>query len=192
MRLILVSLFSLLLAAALGLGSAWYLTRGEPPFGVIEIGPWQAWPVLGDADIDPYARAVAARGGYLPLGTGEGISFMAQSDSQGESLMAECTYALAGQVPPSRAWTLSVYDSQGLMPPNEQQRNGLTSAELLRPADGSVEIVLSREVQPGNWLMLPQTSRFRLALHLYGTTVSTMAGALDARALPAIRKVACP
>lgn len=192
MRTILVILAAFAAAAAAGLGSAYHLTGGEPPFGEVRLGPWVAWPEIGSARIDPYARAVVARQGALPLGTGEGLALAATRDSEGRALDGACTYALRGDVPASRAWTLTVFDADGGLPPNATGRNGFTSHEILRASGGSVDILLSRGVQAGNWLMLPGTQGVRLVLRLYGTSVSALTGAVDAGGLPRIDRLTCP
>lgn len=192
MRVILAILTALFIAAATGLGSAWYLTRGEPPFGGVQVGPWTAWPDVGSPAIDPYARAIVARTGALPLGAGEGLALTATHDSEGRALDGACTYAMRGALPPSRAWTLTVYDADGRLPANDTGRNGFTSYELLRRPDGTAEILLSRAVEPGNWLMLPQTQRFSLMLRLYSAPLAAITGAVEAAALPAIDRLACP
>ncbi|MBI5011481.1 MAG: hypothetical protein HZC06_01290 [Methylocystis sp.] len=37
-------------------------------FNSLRAGAWTAWPHIGGADIDPYARAVISRSGEAPLG----------------------------------------------------------------------------------------------------------------------------
>ena len=71
MRLLFGSLFAFVIAAAIGLGLTWTaLTRGTA-YGGITIGAWTAWPRNGTLGIDPYARAIVARSGELPIGSGE-------------------------------------------------------------------------------------------------------------------------
>lgn len=192
MRSVLLILAALAVAALTGLGSAYYLTAREPPFGEVRVGPWSAWPQIGAAGIDPYARAVVSRQGALPLGAGEGLAFSAGHDSEGRVLSAACRYRVRGGVPVSRAWTLTVYDADGGLPANPTGRNGFTSHEILRAPDGSVDIALARAVQPGNWLMLPATEGLHLVLRLYGTSASAMTGAVEVGALPRIERVGCP
>lgn len=192
MRAIVVTLAALAVAAIIGLGSAYFTTLHSPPFGAMRVGPWVAWPQMGSSAIDPYARAVLARSGALPLGLGEGIAFTAMRDSAGQELDSACTYRLRGTVPASRAWTLTVFDAASRLFANETQRNGFTSFELLREPDGTANIVLARAVQAGNWLMLPESRHFQLVLRLYGASVSTMTGVLEDKALPVLERISCP
>ena len=90
MRLLLGSLFALLIAAAVGLGTTWLvLTRGTA-FGAVPIGAWVAWPKTGTRDIDPYSRATFARTGELPVGSGDGVAFFARTDDNGRALDGRC------------------------------------------------------------------------------------------------------
>jgi len=63
--------------------------------------------------------------------------------------------------------------------------------ELLRAPDGRFEILLSRDVQAGNWLQLPRQGEFSLTLRLYETPAAIGSGALDGSTLPAIDRIAC-
>ena len=77
------------------------------------IGAWKAWPKTGTADIDPYARAAVARSGELPIGSGDGVAFLARSDEKGRPLDGRCDIAVSGITPAARFWTLTLYDTQG-------------------------------------------------------------------------------
>src|SRR6202050_2621310 len=113
MRLFFGSCFTLLLAAAIGLGATWFtLTRGVA-FGSLTIGAWTAWPKSGSVDIDPYARATIARTGELPVGTGDGVSFYARTDDSGSDFDGRCSFAISGLTPAARYWTLTLYDAEG-------------------------------------------------------------------------------
>ena len=95
MRLLFGSCFTLLIAAAIGLGATWLtLTRGVA-FGALSIGAWTAWPKSGSVDIDPYARASIARSGELPTGLGDGVAFYAHTDDAGNNFDGRCTFASA-------------------------------------------------------------------------------------------------
>jgi hypothetical protein len=67
-QLLFGAMLALAVAAAVGLGTTWIaLTRGTA-YGGVTIGAWTAWPRSGTAGIDPYARAMVARTGELPVG----------------------------------------------------------------------------------------------------------------------------
>lgn len=184
--------YALTLGGLLGLASADYATSGGYPFGGTAIGSWTAWPRAGSLDSDPYARAVNARRGDIPLAVGEGMLLTAASDDAGRTLDARCTYRLAGVTPPARAWTLTVTGRGRVEPGQEPVRTGFTSTEILREPDGRFAILLGPAVQAGNWLPMPRPrGPVRLALRLYDTPVAASVGSLDRDSLPAIERVEC-
>lgn len=183
--------FAAIAALALGLAATLAALQGDPPFGAVEIGPWTTWPRVGDSEIDPYARAVLAASGALPLGSGEGLAFIAKTDDSGAALDARCDYRISGGAPSARFWTLAAYDVDGRLRPNAASRYGLTSATLLRDSGGGFAIDASRDAQPGNWLPLGDKSRFILVLRAYQLTSGAVAGALDGLVLPRITREGC-
>lgn len=184
--------YTLVLGAGLGLATADYATRGGYPFGGVAVGSWIAWPRTGSLGADPYARAVNARRGEIPLAVGEGLLLTASQDDQGRALNAGCTYVIAGATPPARAWTLTVAGRGKRDPERPVLREGFTSTEVLRDVDGRFSIVLASDVQPGNWLPMPRaTGPVRLALRLYDTPVAASAGTVERSAVPTISRTAC-
>ncbi len=183
--------YALLLALALGLGSAHWATHGEYPFGVVRAGPWSVWPRAGSRDADPYTRAVIARSGDIPLGVGEGLLLHATVDSDGRPLDARCSYRIGPSTPQARFWTLTVYDAAGRPAGAQDRRNSFTSSEILRDAAGGFEILAAHEPRSGNWLMLPDSGRVSFVLRLYDTPASAGSAALDPRAVPGIHRLEC-
>ncbi|VTZ50248.1 conserved hypothetical protein [Methylocella tundrae] len=160
-------------------------------FGAVEAGPWTAWPRNGAGNIDPYSRATLALSGEIPLGASEGISFVALDDSAGNRFDASCDYTVSGQTPQARYWTLTVMTPKGRLIANPAERNGFTSSEILRSADGGFAITLSHNARPGNWLALGSDRSFILVLRLYETEFSAATLAFDASSLPTIVRGAC-
>lgn len=187
----LLTLYVLSLAAALGLGSAHLATAGRYPFGGIRVGPWTAWPRTGSRDADPYARAINARSADIPLGAGEGLMLAARTDDEGRPLDSACVYRFAGETPPARMWTLTLYDGAGRLVASELGRSGFTSAEVLRDANGRFTVTAAREAQSGNWLPMPGSGRVNAVLRLYDTPASASSAALERRLLPTIERLAC-
>jgi len=182
--------YALLLALGLGLGSAYWAINGDPPFGSLRLGPWQAWPKLGSPEADPYMRAILARRGDIPLATGEGLGFTARTDSDGMPFDSACTYAVGAVAPVARVWTLTLYDGDGRLPVTELGRRSFTSAELLRDTQDRFSIVLSRTLQPGNWLELPASGSFAVALRLYDPPGAAGAN-LEEVDFPVIQRLGC-
>jgi hypothetical protein len=187
-----LAVYALGLGGVLGLASADWATRGGYPFGGVQVGAWTAWPKAGAANADPYTRAVNARRGEIPLAVGEGLLLTASVDDQGQALDATCSYRVGGGTPPARAWTLTVAGRGPRDPGRPAVREGFTSTEVLRGADGRFSVVLAPDVQPGNWLPSPRDSGpVRLALRLYDTPVAASVGSLDRDSVPAITRLGC-
>jgi hypothetical protein len=182
----------LVLATAIGLGATYYAVTRGTAFGAVVIGPWTAWPKTGTTDIDPYARAAIARSGELPLGSGDGVTFLARTDDAGNPLDGRCEITLAGSTPPGRLWTLTLYDPDGRLVANPAGRHGFTSYEVSRRPDGSVEIAIAPRARPGNWLPTAGIERYVLVLRLYDTPVGVTTRAGRDTEMPAITRKACP
>lgn len=192
MRLLLGSLFALAVAAAIGLGSTWLaLTRGMA-YGGVTIGAWTAWPRTGTLGIDPYSRAMVARSGELPIGSGDGVAFHARADDTGRLFDGRCDVVVAGVTPPARFWTVTLYDLEGRLIANSVGRQGFTSQEIVRRADGSFEIVVGPRARPGNWLPTGGTDRYALVLRLYDTPVGMATRSGRDAPMPSVTQKACP
>ena len=191
MRLLLGSLFTFMVAAAVGLGSTWFaLTRGAA-FGTLQIGAWTARPKTGTADIDPYARAAIARAGALPVGLGDGVAFLARTDDQGHPLDGRCDTLISGTTPPARYFTLTLYEPDGKLAANSLDRQGFTSHELIRNQDGSFEITVAPRTRAGNWLPTGGIERYALMLRLYDTPVGVATRTQRDAPMPQIATVGC-
>ena len=180
-----------LIGLLIGLGVTFAALRNGVGFGAVRAGPWTAWPKVGAANIDPYQRAALTRSGEIPLGASEGVSFLAQNDSAGNRLDGACDYTVSGQTPQARYWTLTAMTSEGRLFANPAHRNGFTSSEILRAADGGFSIALSTNARPGNWLPLAYRKDFILVLRLYETEFSAGALAFEPANLPVIVKGFC-
>ena len=192
MRLLLGSLFALVVAAVVGLGATYLaLTRGAA-FGPLTIGSWTAWPKTGTADADPYAQAEIARIGRLPTALGDGVAFTATSDDNGRTLDGRCDVVLSGVTPAARFWTLTLYRPDGELVANSLSRFGFTSQEITRFADGSFQIVVAPRANPGNWLPTGGIERYILLLRLYDTAVGVSTKAGREVPMPAVNVRSCP
>ncbi len=191
MRLLLGLLFALFVATAVGLGATWLaLTRGTA-FGAVTIGAWTAWPRTGTPGIDPYARAVMARTGAVPIGAGDGVAFVAVADETGRAFDGRCDTVIRGTTPPARFWTLTLYDPEGRLVPNTSGRYGFTSQEITRRIDGSFEIVVGPRARAGNWLPTGGTERYLMVLRLYDTPVGAATRAGKEAPMPSVIRKGC-
>jgi hypothetical protein len=192
LRLLLATLFVLLIAAGVGLGSTYYALDRGAAFGALRIGSWVSFPKTGTADADPYARATIARTGQLPVALGDGVSFIAKSDDAGRPLDGRCRVVLSGITPAARFWTMTLYSPEGELVPNALHRHGFTSEEVVRRADGSFIINIDPRAAPGNWLPTGGVDRYELVLRFYDTAVGVATKAGREVPMPAINTELCP
>lgn len=160
-------------------------------FGIVEVGPWTYRPRIGTTEIDPYARAMLARTGELPLGAAEGVTFIARADSSGAPFDPGCDYVVTGSIPRARYWTLSLQSPEGELVANTARRYGFTSAEILREAGGGFAIVVAPRARAGNWLPIGNDDWFVLVLRLYDVAIDTRTAPPRASDMPRIEKLIC-
>ena len=192
MRLVLGIFFAFLVAAALGLGMTWLTLSKGVAFGGVSIGAWTAYPKIGTAEIDPYGRATLARTGLLPVGSGDGIAFVARGDDRGRAFDGRCDVTVSGTTPPARFWTLTLYDPEGRLVANSVNRYGFTSQELVRRSDGSLDIVIAPRARSGNWLPTGGVERYVLIMRFYDTPVGVATRTGRESPMPSIAQGACP
>jgi hypothetical protein len=190
-RLLFGSLFTLALAAAIGLGATWMAVTQGTAFGGVTLGAWTAWPKVGTPGIDPYARAMVARSGELPIGSGDGVAFYARADDGGRLLDGRCDVVLSGITPQARYWTITLYDPEGRLVANSVQRHGFTSQEIIRRADGSFEMTAGPRARPGNWLPTGAVERYVLVLRLYDTPIGVATRTGRDAPMPSIAQRSC-
>jgi hypothetical protein len=190
-RLIIDIAIAFLVAVATGISSAWWAIDRAPLFNELRVGSWIAWPRAGGTESDPYDLAAASRIGSFALGSAEGLVFTATEDDEGVALDGACRYAVSGETPAARVWTLTAYDADGRLMANPAARTSYHSRELLRRPDGTFEIAVAPQVEPGNWLPVTSSTHFQLVLRLYDTPLTSPARPSTVT-MPAIRKVGCP
>jgi hypothetical protein len=190
-RLLLGLLLAFAVAAVVGLGTTLLALSHGMAFGAFTIGAWTAWPRTGTADIDPYARAVLARTGELPMGSGDGIAFLAKTDDNGAPLDGRCDVIVSGLTPQARFWTITLYDPEGRLIGNSLNRQGFTSQEIVRKTDGSFEIAVAPRARSGNWLPSGGVERYVLVLRLYDSPVSLASRTGRETHLPVVERKAC-
>jgi hypothetical protein len=191
MRLLFGSCLTFLIAAVIGLGATWFTVTRGVAFGSLTIGAWTAWPKSGSVDIDPYARAIIARSGELPTGTGDGVTFYARTDDSGNNFDGRCTFTISGMTPAARYWTLTLYDPAGRLVANTIDRHGFTSEEILRDADGRFAIMIAPLARPGNWLPTGGIEQFVLVWRLYDTPIGVATRTTKEGPMPAIVRKGC-
>jgi hypothetical protein len=134
---------------------------------------------------------MVARTGELPVGSGDGVAFYARSDDAGGSLDGRCDVLVSGITPQARFWTLTLYDPEGRLVANSVRRQGFTSQEIIRKADGSFDVVVGPRVRPGNWLPTGGVEKYQLVLRLYDTPIGMATRTGSEAPMPSIRREAC-
>jgi hypothetical protein len=190
MRFVLRILVMFAVALVFGFGLSYYALTDGRYFGVLQSGPWTAWPDAGSPQPNPYTRAHVVRVGNLPLGQSEGLQFTATTDSAGEPLTRACTYTISGTTPVATFWTLVAVDGAGRNLARPDAAMALRSGDIVRPEDGSIDVHVGTRLMPGNWLEIVGGGPFSLALTLYDTVASSGFGA-SVEALPSIIREGC-
>jgi len=185
------ALIAAFVGIALGLGATYVVTDRGFPFGSASSGPWTSWPKTGSSEADPYARAIIARKAEAPLGNGEGLSFFASTDDAERPLNGACDYIIEMRTPPARLWTMTVFTPKGTILASPAGRHAIASSTVVRSAGGTLEVVASPSARAGNWLATPKGVPFVLGLNLYDTATSPTQSALEAAALPSIKRGEC-
>lgn len=190
-RLPLLVASALVLAFGLGIGSTLVALDASAGFGSIRLGAWAAFPDVQSIHADPYAKSHRANVGRLLYGIDEGLSFQASFDDDGDALDPNCSYAVDGQTPPARFFTLFATDSDlGPLAAGPLLPTAFNSWSVLRRPDGSFLITVSRRAAPGNWLALRTSARFRLVLTLLDSPTAGSSGVIDL-AMPSLKKLGC-
>ena len=183
-----MALGALALGTALGLGTTAYVRDGRLDPAAVRSGAWGIWPRAGTVAIDPYARAIMAQTGQVPVVAAEGVLLIADRDQSGQPLSGECEYRVTGRMLPARLWSVSVALPGGQAPAGPIGRLGFTSSGLLRDGEGNFVVRLSRSARAGNWLPIPE-GPFRLALHLYEAVLAS--GGVPDKPLPSVERIGC-
>ena len=184
-------LVGLAVAICVGFGASYYALTDGRLFAAVRVGPWAAWPDVGQPAPDPYTRAYLARSGSLQLGYAEGIQFTAFTDDSGDPLDAHCSYRVTGFVPGASFWTLVATDLRGVSIAASPNLPALHSERVARTGEGALVATISASLAPGNWLEIEGDGAFKLLLTLYDAVVFS-GGNTTIEDMPSIEKVACP
>lgn len=183
-------LLGLTIALGIGFGASYYALTDGRLLAAVRVGPWVAWPDVGQAEPNPYTRAYLARSGHLQLGHAEGIQFMAFTDDDGETLDAECTYEIKGAVPGASFWTLVATDLDGTNIAASAALPALHSERIARTGSGALVAAVGPHLSPGNWLETEGQGELLILLTLYDATAFS-GGNTPLGDMPSIRKMVC-
>ena len=190
-NIVTMMILPLVIAFGLGVASARYAISEFSGLDTVEASGWVAQPKTGTEESDPYSRARIARDAQIPLGGAEGLPFFASRDSSGEPLLLSCRYQVEGNVPTARLWTIyAVSDTAGIVTHPARRVSALHSRQLVRKQDNSFVIRAGPVPEPGNWLALSGSGKFRLVLTLYDSPIAKRSD-ISVIKLPQVSKIAC-
>ena len=174
---------TILLGIIIGVASARYLANPSNLVVSQRYGNWYSWPSAGHPDSSPYSQARYLLAGTVPEHFSEVLTLYRDHDDDGGRLAADCTYIIAMQRPEARRWIISVFAEDGV------QGAVLTQDDVISRA-GRVELKLSGDPQPGNWLRLAADGSPRVVFRMYdGETILRQAnGNLE---LPSVKLEGC-
>ena len=162
---------ALIAAFAAGTASAGYSIAHWLDLAGQSTGPWKRLATIGDAGTDPYTRAVTHISGSLPMGSAEGQTYQAATDSDGQKLNASCQYRVEGDIPSARLFTLRAETIDGQLIIAEPPLQGALHSDQLLFSKSSFSINIAATAQPDNWLALQANGPFILVLSVYDVAV---------------------
>ncbi len=178
------------LAAALvvALATAWWLVTDYD--GGYRSGAWTTSTAYGSVEADMYTRARVALFGLLALDKRETMYYQARTDSAGEPLSGSCTYRLEGGDLAAHWWSITAYDADSFLIPNERNVFSFSQTTTAREPDGSFVIRISPDPQEKNWLPVKAGESFDLTARFYNPQAAIYADPAAA-VLPVIVKETC-
>lgn len=154
-----------LTAAAVGLGSTWFVLKRVGLEGVTA-GAWRSDLLAGSADAGPYTRARIAVNAVLALDRSETIYFLATHDDHGEPLRAECRYRLSGVAPNAAWWSITAYADDNFLFPVASHRYSIGGSSLNVIAGEAFSASVGPAINEAN-IETTGTGALRLTLRLY-------------------------
>ena len=154
-----------LIAAVLGLGSAWWVVR-QGGLDSIRNGAWTTNLAVGSSAADPYTRARVALFGLFALNRSETVYFDATRDESGEPLRAACVYKISGTSLPARWWSITAYAPDQFLIANPIGRYSFNMKSVEPEESGAFSFTAAGQEQAGRWLPTGQ-GKFLFTLRLY-------------------------
>lgn len=169
--------------------------EGYKNTGAKDVNGWVYATNLGAYGTDYALRAntaLTALGANLPADAIYPMMGNVAADSGGTPLVYRFHFP-AGQLPPADAfWSITAYTSDHFLVPNPDDIYSVGHVPSTTPdPDGSVELTLQAakpgpEVPQGNWLPIPASGTFNLAMRLYSPRAAAADGSWQP---PALTKV---
>lgn len=180
----------LLVALLIGVGSAVWAVESFSKAHAVKVGAWTSNPLVGSVQADMYLRAAISRIGLFALSRTEALYYTAFTDEKGEPLRAECDYVIEGIDLSARWWSITAYDKDHFLIPNDLNHYSYNMRNLRRDEQGRYKIHLSRTPKDLNWLPAAREGTVSLTLRAYNPAPALRENVGNAP-LPKITKVDC-
>lgn len=180
-----VKFFSILCGAVGGWASALYFidSVGSNPAGAT--GNWRMWDLASGTSSNPYARAHFLFEGRVPPAQSLFQVYTSSHDDEGSRLHSGCVYKISADDLESRWWSLSVGPLDN---PEKDSPAVVTSDEVVRGSDSSVNVAVARHPVAGNWIRPAMEGNIVIQLVVSNAGGSQAAGILS---LPTVQRVSC-
>ncbi|NMD06933.1 MAG: hypothetical protein GYA66_03025 [Phyllobacteriaceae bacterium] len=139
---------------------------------------WRERRNAGDHPAAPYAFGYFINQGQVPPPL-TSRHFVRNTDDDGAQFRGDCTYEVAGKMPPARRWSMAISTGDGTVAT-------LGAGETVFEPDGSVKVELSSHPVPGNRMALPGNGIAILSL-----TIHDPAESETPLSLPGVKRVRC-
>ena len=166
-----LTVVALIAAFFMGIASSGYAISHWPDLAGQRYGPWQRLSTIGQTDVDPYTRAYEHISSEIPTGNAEGQVYFASTDSDGQALSGLCNYAIEGEIPAARLFTLRAETTDGLLIKAPPFLQGALHSDQILFVGNSFKINTGAKAQPDNWLAIQTTDQFHLVLTYYDVAV---------------------
>ena len=178
-------IFCLLCGVVGGWASALYFidSVGSKPAGTT--GNWRLWDLASGTSSNPYALAHFLFEGRVPPAQSLFRVYSSSRDDDGNKLLSSCVYKVSAHQLESRWWSLSVG------PLDSQDRDSspvITSDEVARGSDSSVDVTVARHPVAGNWIRPAIDGNIVIQLVVSNDGASQAA---DSLTLPTVQRIGC-
>ncbi len=183
-------LISLTIGLGAGIYSAQYGVHRGAVAPAVVIGPWQSITEIDDNELNPYALAHKSNYGNLKLGNFEALYFIAKNDDKNKSLTGNCEYAVTGEVPEAKWWSITIYDQNGMLIENQAERYSFNATNLRLKNNAAFNIALAANARPDNWIPIKPDQPFVIVLRLYSPNINSIRDANEI-SFPGIERLNC-
>jgi hypothetical protein len=141
---------------AIGLASGIYALDGFGLKPAAENSGWQEWRFAPKDQLQPYALGHFLSAGKVPTPSTTHY-YTRNVDDDGNSLRGDCVFVLAGEAMPSRWWSITAGDANGVT-----AKAVLSAGSAVLNIDGKLTANIARQPMPGNWIKPDSSGTYNL------------------------------